>query len=206
VSQGVTDRGDPAVAEMIALARTALSLDANNPEVLLAAAQITALPAGDPTGGLALIDKAIGLNPNDASGMAAAAYLHAYAGDTGKALAYLERADRLNPLNRTAFFYFVHALAHFVAGEHEAVVEWTAKALQERPKYAAALRYRVASFGLLGRLEEGRQALQRLLELAPDFTIGRARRHIEYNMNSILKSPGVADSLYEGLRRCGLSE
>jgi adenylate cyclase len=191
---------------MINLAQTALSLDGNNPEVLLIAAQITALPAGDPTGGLALIDKAIGLNPNDAFGMATAAYLHAYAGDTRTATAYLERAGRLNPLNRSAFFYFVHALAHFVAGEHEAVVEWTAKALQERANYAAALRYRAASLGLLGRLQEGRQAAQRLCALAPDFSIGRARRHVEHNMNNIFKTPGVVDALYEGLRRCGVPE
>jgi tetratricopeptide (TPR) repeat protein len=168
------DRGDPAVAEMIDLARTALSLDANNPEVLLAAAQITALPGGDPTGGLALINKAIALNPNDASGMTAAAYLHAYAGDTGTALAYLERADRLNPLNRTPFFYFVHALAHFVAGEHEAVVEWTTKALQERFNYAAALRYRAASLGLLA--EEWSVALHAVCQRPCD--IGAARDRI----------------------------
>jgi TolB-like protein len=206
VSQGSMDRGDPAVAEMINLAQTALSLDSNNPELLLAAAQIIALPGGDPTGGLALINKSIALNPNDASGLVMAAYLHAYAGDTGITFAYLERAGRLNPLNRTPFFYFVHALAHFVAGEHEAVVEWTTKALQERFNYAAALRYRAASLGLLDRLEEGRQVAQRLLALAPDFTISRARRHIEYNMNNIFKTPNVTNSLYEGLRRCGVQE
>ncbi len=182
------DRGDPAVAEMINLAQTALSLDSNNPELLLAAAQIIALPGGDPTGGLALINKSIALNPNDASGLAMAAYLHAYAGDTGITFAYLERAGRLNPLNRTPFFYFVHALAHFVAGEHEAVVEWTTKALQEQFNYAAALRYRAASLGLLDRLDEGRQVVQRLLAQVPDFTISRARRHIEYNMNNIFKT------------------
>ena len=68
------------------------------------------------------------------------------------------------------------------------------------------LRYRAASLGLLGRLEEGRQVVQRLLALAPNFTITRARRHIEFNMNNIFKMPGVADALYEGLRRCGVPE
>ena len=103
-------------------------------------------------------------------------------------------------------FYFAYALAHFVAGEHEAAVEWTGKALQEVPNHAASLRYRAASLGLLGRLEEGRQVVQRLLELVPDFTIARARRHIEFDMNNVFKTPGVADSLYEGLRRSGVPE
>ena len=93
-----------------------------------------------------------------------------------------------------------------MAGEFEAAAEWTAKALQERPNYAPALRYRAASLGLLGRVEEGRQVVQRLLELVPDYTIARARRHIEFDMNNIFKTPGVADSFYEGLRRSGVPE
>jgi hypothetical protein len=84
-------------------------------------------------------------------------------------------------------------------GEHEAVVEWTTKALQNHPNHAGSLRYRAASFGLLGRLEEGRQVVQRLLEQVPDFTIARARRHIEFDMNNVFKTPGVADWFYEGL-------
>ena len=59
-----------------------------------------------------------------------------------------------------------------MAGDHEAVVEWTEKALRERT-YNAALRYRAASLGLLRRLDSGRQAVKRLLELVPDFTIAR---------------------------------
>ena len=35
-------------------------------------------------------------------------------------------------------------------------------------------------------------------------TIAQARRHIEFGMNNIFKKPGVADALYEGLRRCGV--
>jgi hypothetical protein len=68
------------------------------------------------------------------------------------------------------------------------------------------MRYRVASLGLLDRLEEGRQTVQRLLEQVPDFTIARARRHIEVGMSNIFKTPGVVDSFYEGLRRCGVPE
>jgi hypothetical protein len=100
----------------------------------------------------------------------------------------------------------VRALAHFVAGEYEEVVNWGEKAIRDHPNHAAMLRYRAASLGLLGRLEEGRQVVHRLLALAPDFTIARARRHVEYNMNNIFKTPGVADALYEGLRRCGVPE
>ena len=58
-------------------------------------------------------------------------------------------------------------------------VEWTGKALQDVPNHTASLRYRAASLGLLGRLEEGRQVVRPLLELVPDFTVARARRHLQ---------------------------
>ena len=60
--------------------------------------------------------------------------------------------------------------------------------------------------GLLGRVEEGRHVVRRLLELVPDYTIARARRHFEFDMNNIFGTPGVADSFYEGLRRSGVPE
>jgi adenylate cyclase len=205
VSQGWMDRGNPAVAEMINLARAALALDRNDPEILRIAGNITALPGGDLSGGIALLDRSISLNANNAFALSTAGALYAYAGDTKTAISLLQRSGRLNPLDPFARFYLSYALVQFVAGDHEAVVEWTEKALRERPNNAA-LRYRAASLGLLGRLDEGRQVVKRLLELLPDFTIARARRHIEFDMNNVFKTPGVADSLYEGLRRSGVPE
>lgn len=206
VVQGWIRRDDRSVAEMIQLARTALSLDGNDPEVLQLAGGVIARAAGNLTEGIALIERAITLNPNDASALAKAAGLHAYAGDTRTAIAYLDRAGRLNPLNQPPMFYFAYAQAHVVATEHEAVVEWTEKALHQLPNHLASLRYRAASLGLLGRLEEGREVVKRILALAPDFTIAGARQHIEFNMHNVFKTPGVADALYEGLRRCGVPE
>jgi adenylate cyclase len=206
VAQNWMDRDNPAVAEMIDLAKAAVALDGSDPEVLRIASFITALPGGDLTGGIALIQKSIGLNPNDAVAIGHAGQLYAYAGDKQLAITHLERSVRLDPVGRPAWLHFVHALAHFVVGEHEAVVEWTGKALQERPNHSPALRYRAASLGLLGRREEGRQVVQRLLELVPDFTVARARRYIEFDMNNVFKTPGVADSFYEGLRRSGVPE
>jgi adenylate cyclase len=206
LSQNWVDRREAAIREMIHLAQTALALDGNDPEVLHWASWIIALPGGDLSGGITLINKSIDLNPNNAAALQKAGCLYAFAGDKQSAVAQLARSVRLNPFNRTLDFYFGYALAHFVAGEHEAAVEWTGKALQEVPNFVAALRYRAASLGLLGRLEEGRQVVQRILELVPDFTISRARRYIEIDTRNALKTPGAADSFYEGLRLSGVPE
>ena len=129
-----------------------MRLDGNDPEVLHRTSVIIAFPGGDLSSAIALINKSIELNPNNATARETAGLLYTYAGDKQSAIAQLERSVRLNPINRTLSFYFGHALAHFVAGEHEAAVEWTGKALQDVPNHAASLRYRAASLGLLGQL------------------------------------------------------
>ena len=206
VSQNWIDRSDPAVAEMVQLAHTALALAPDDPEVLAQAGGIMALPGGNLSGGIALLEKAISLNPNNAQALRLIGQLYAYAGDKQSSIGYLERASRLNPVSQTASFHTGYVLAHFVAGEHQAVVEWSAKALRQSPNSAAVLRYRAASLGLLGRLEEASETVRRLLELVPDYTVTRARRHIEFDMNNVFKTPGVAESFYEGLRRSGVPE
>ena len=206
VAQGWMDRSDPALSGMYELARTALDLDSDDPEVLTAVAQFIALPGGDFSTGMALIEKAIALNPNSATAFRTAGVLYAFGGDTGAALDSLKQADRLNPLESGVSFNHGHTLAHFVAGDHESVIECSGKTLRDRPNFMPALRYRAASFGLLDRREEGRQVVQRILEQVPDFTIAKVRRHIEFDLNNGFKQPGVAEALYEGLRRSGAPE
>jgi adenylate cyclase len=173
-SQGWVDRADPSVADMLDLARTALTLDGEDPEVLIIVGDLTALPGGDFSGGIALVNKAIALNPNSAVAFRAAGHLYARAGDSIRALASLDQAERLDPFDNgpTGTGVSAHIVAHFVTGAHDAALEWTDKALRDRPRSAAALRYRAACLGLLGRLEEARQTVQRLREVRPDFTIG----------------------------------
>jgi len=66
---------------MIHLAQTALALDGNDPEVLHWASWIIALPGGDLSGGITLINKSIDLNPNNAAALQKAGCLYAFAGD-----------------------------------------------------------------------------------------------------------------------------
>jgi len=93
-----------------------------------------------------------------------------------------------------------------VDGDYAGVLEWAAQALREHSTNVVALRYRTAALALLGRLDEARQAVDRLLVLSPELTISRARRHIEVQMKNPFKRAGVAEAYYDGLRRAGLPE
>ena len=99
-----------------------------------------------------------------------------------------------------------YPVAYFGVGDHEKVVDWTARILREHPNFAGALRYRAASLALLGRTDEARRVIARLLEHAPGYTVSEVRRHHEFDMNCPFKKPGVAESLYRGLRLAGLPE
>ena len=70
-----------------------------------------------------------------------------------------------------------YPVAYFGVGDHEKVVDWTARMLRERPNVVGALRYRAASLALMGRIDEARQVVARILEQTPNYTIAEVRRH-----------------------------
>ena len=60
---------------------------------------------------------------------------------------------------------FDYTLTHFIAGRYDAALEWSERTLRSMPGYTAAMRYKVASLGLLGRNDEARQATEELSSL-----------------------------------------
>ncbi len=206
VSQGWVQRGDAALAEVIGPARKALELGGDDPQVLAMVAHRIALPGGDLSGGIALIEQALALNPNSVEALTNGAHLYAYAGDTERAIAYVEQATRLNPLQGNFYRFLAVAIAHFGAGRYADVLDATARVLREAPDFSPALRYRAASFGLLGRIEEGEAVALHLGRVTEGMTVAWARAHLEFDMRNAFRNPGVIDALCEGLRRVGVPE
>jgi TolB-like protein/class 3 adenylate cyclase len=206
ITQGFGHRDNPLVADMNELAQRALALDPADSGVVAIAAIILGLPGDDMETGLALVEKAIGLNRNNADAFRFGAGLYAYKGEVDRAVEHQQQVERLNPLDASWSGSVAYPIAYFGVGDHEKVVDWTTRILRERPNSAGALRYRAASLALLGRTDEARQVIARLLEHAPGYTVSEVRRHHEFDLNSPFKKPGVAESLYRGLRLAGLPE
>jgi adenylate cyclase len=74
------------LAEWANIARTAVRLGSTDPEALCFAAHMIAMPGGDLDGALAIIDRALLLNPNSPDALATAGLLRAYRGDTESSL------------------------------------------------------------------------------------------------------------------------
>ena len=206
IGQGFGHRDNPLVADMTEMAQRALALDPADSGVVAVAALILGATSDDTETGLALVEKAIGLNRNNADAFRVGAILYAYKGEIDKTVEHQEQADRLNPLDSSLRRNLAYPIAYFGVGDHEKVVDWTARILRESPNFTAMLRYRAASLALLGRTDEARRVIARLLEHAPGYTVSEARRHYEFDLNRSFKGPGVAESLYRGLRLAGLPE
>lgn len=205
VAQGYLHRDHPFIADMVPVAQKAAALDPTDADALVFAGWTTAIAGGDMPSGLELVEKAMSLNPNYAEAYRLGGMLYGYLGEIDKALDCMQRADRLNPVpGRVAYHgYFI---AYSGAGDHEAVLKWTARSLREYPQDGPTLRYRAASLALLGRIEEARQAIDRFLEQRPGYTLDDCRQHQGFDMNSPFKKPGVTEALYRGLRLAGLPE
>jgi tetratricopeptide (TPR) repeat protein len=117
------------------------------------------------------------------------------------ALAHLERAHRLSPLDAQTYNKFLaSAFATFTAGRYEESLEWTDRTLKEKADYVPGWRMRAACFGLLGRLDEGREAVLRLLAFSPRETQASIRAY--YSVS--IKKQAAVDAFVEGLRRVGM--
>lgn len=199
--QGWVPPDHPTVPEGARMARRAAELAKDDSEVLWMAGIMVALGGGDMQGAIALIDRALEINPNSADALTYSGMVRGHLGDSEVALAHLERAHRLSPRDAQTYNKFLAAaFATFNAGRYEECLDWTDRSLKEKPDYAPAWRLRAACFGLLDRIDEGQEAVQRLLALNPDATLASMRRY--YNLT--MKKPGAVDRLVEGLRRVGL--
>jgi adenylate cyclase len=198
---------DPMAIEAVRIARIALATDDDDPEVLWRVAPTIASPGGRLDEALAMVEKSLALNSNSAEALLMHARLLTYFGDTETALAQLQRAARLSPVDvrpwRTNYDYTV---THFVAGRYDLALAWSEKALRSMPGYLAALRYKIASLGLLGRIQEGQLAVRETLAASPELSVRRVRAHYEIGMNNVFKTPGFVDAMCTGLRLAGLPE
>jgi adenylate cyclase len=158
--------------------------------------------AADHATATAAIGRALVLNANSAHAWGAKGLVESYLGQSDAAIDSFHRAIRLSPLDPLGYHYkFGIALGHLSAGRYEEAADWVDQAVREQPKFHAGFRVKVALCGLLGRVEEGREWLSRLLELQPGLTVADFVAHA-----ATFLSAGMTKSMVEGLRKAGLPE
>jgi tetratricopeptide (TPR) repeat protein len=199
---GWVSPSDPALAEGVRLAKLAASLGQDDPDTLAWASLTLAQLGGDVQGAVALSDRAIALNPNSALAWRTSGALQACLGNFDLAIARVGRSARLSPLDADAWMNSTYlANSNFGAGRYEEASLWADRVLQESPNYPSGLRVKAATCGLLGRLEEGREWVRRLLAIDPHMTVSSIR--LSYEL--FLQKPHL-EAYLDGLRKAGLPE
>jgi adenylate cyclase len=105
----------------------------------------------------------------------------------------------LDPLS--GYFSLGIATVNLALEQYNEALEWADRALHEFPNYPSAIRFKVVAFAQLGRIEEARDELKRLIALDPASTIARWQAAA-----SRLHSPKIICVAIESLRKAGLPE
>jgi tetratricopeptide (TPR) repeat protein len=121
---------------------------------------------------LLLIDRALELDENLAVAWQRRGWVCGYAGDSGSAIASLQRAIRLNPLDPRVFLtQSAMGFAHFIAGRDEEAANWAAMALRVKPNWPPALRVALVANASRGRGDEAERIMTTYLAIDPAMSI-----------------------------------
>ncbi len=183
------------------LARRAAELGRDDAVALYTAGIALAYAVGDLDDGIALIDRALALNPNLAWAWLFSGWARAWRGEPEAAIEHEARAMRLSPHDPHIFnMQAATALAHFFAGRYPEASSWVAMALRAQPNHIIAACTAAASYALMGRDAEAGKAIALLRQVDPSLRVSDLKNVVP------IRRTDDFDRWTEGLRKAGLPE
>ncbi|HEY5794363.1 MAG TPA: winged helix-turn-helix domain-containing protein, partial [Bosea sp. (in: a-proteobacteria)] len=135
VNGWMTDRAGE-TAEGARLARRAVELGRDDAVALTRGGHALAHLTGDLDAGIALLDRAVVLNPNLAAAWFLGGYLRVWHGEAEEAIAHFAKAMRLSPLDPEMYrMQAGMAVAHLFAGRFDVASSWAEKAFTNLPSF-----------------------------------------------------------------------
>jgi adenylate cyclase len=144
-------------------------------------------------------EKAVALAPNQAENLAMAAAAMNKPGRPDRSFELIKKAMRLCPIY-PSWYLSVLGLSCRLLGRNELAVAVYEEAIKRNPDNTPTNVNLAATLGELGREEEAKMRASRVLQLQPDFSIGRYVERLAYRDEAQL------DRLINGLRKAGLPE
>jgi TolB-like protein len=174
-------------------ARRALEVAGDDPGILADAALALAYLGEDIGTMMALVDRALALNPSFASGWRVSGIMRLWAGQLDIAIEHLEAALRLSPRTRGASFALT-GRAHFFARRFDEAVPNLLLAIQDHSRDAQPYRTLAACYAHMGRLDEAREIVRRLRAISsvviPDASFLRNPEHRELFLSGLRLAVG----------------
>jgi TolB-like protein len=171
-------------------ARQALEVAGEDPGVLANAAVALAWFGEDIGAMMAVVDRALALNPSFARGWRISGMLRNWVGRPDIAIAHTETSLRLNPRTQVGPLYFNIGVAHFLARRFDEAVPKLLLALEEGPSEPNRYRWLASCYAHMGRLDDAREVVERLRAVTP----------VVIPDASYLRNPEHRELLLSGLR------
>jgi adenylate cyclase len=162
VENGRSEDRDVDRGKGIDFARRALEVAGDDPGILANAAVALAYFGEDIGAMMALVDRALALNPNFARGWHVSGALRSWAGQPDMAIKHLEAALRLSPRARVGTSFAVIGQAHFLSRRFDEAVPKLLLAIQDDPNFPFPYRVLAACYAHMGRLDDAREIIERL--------------------------------------------
>jgi adenylate cyclase len=179
-------------SEAIRLARLALSLDENDAGALSTAGLVTACFTDDHETAIDYSDRAVATNPNFYVAWNYRGWVYQVVGQYEEAIRSFKRAIRVSPLN--PWVHNDHAgigTALIELRRFDEAVAFFKRAIRQNSSDPTAFRGLASALAHLGRDAEAREALARMLEIDPAFTIpvrpSRAGQSYKLQREGLLK-------------------
>ena len=187
--------------EIARLVEGAADLGMDDPTALCWAGHVHAYFFGDLDRALLLIDRALELDENLATAWQRRGWVCGYAGDSDGAIASLQRAIRLDPLDPRVFLtQSAMGFAHFIGGRDAEAAEWAARALRIKPDWPPALRVALVAAAMSGDAAEAERLKARYAGIDPQISVRKICSCYP------LRREADRQRLVAGLRRAGVPE
>ena len=168
VIDGRSENLEASGRKCVGLARRALEVASNDPGVLANAAVGLAYFGEDIGAMMALVDRALALNPSFARGWFISGLLRLFARNPDRAIEDANISLRLSPRARVGQPFNLIGAAHLLSRRFEEALPSLLFAIQEDPIFPEPYRHLAACYAHMGRLDEGRDIITRLRSITPD--------------------------------------
>lgn len=193
--------GDDDTGMAITLARRAIAADRDDALVLVLAGFALVMIARDYNEGLEAVNRARELNPNIAFVIFLVGAALNICGNPEEGLVCIEHAIRVSPGDPGAFFFYTAAaMSHLMCGRPVEACDLATKSARMYADWDTTYRILAPALVQLGRMDEARSAIAKLLELAPAMTISGLRARWP------IRDKETLNAILDGLRIAGLPE
>jgi adenylate cyclase len=182
------------------LAQKAISVDYKFPASHMALASVY-LMQGKHDDALAAANRAANIQLGDSDTIVWLGYYLNWVGRGEEAVAAVKKSRELNPMYLYGEYpVYLDFMSHacFTAGLYEESISNMMKAIELFGSSVSRDPFLIASYSMLGRMDEAKEHIQQLLKINPTFSLS------SWNLGRLYKRSEDSERLYEALRKAGL--